>query len=565
MERDRQGGPAGRDPLAPLVLLAAGLFPLLAALRHLDDNSLASWAWVLEGRDAVGIWILQLGVVAAAALAAAHRVPRRAWIPALAAAGFLAGLAPALAGEPEGVIDAARYFTQAKYLELHGPRAFLGAWGAAVPAWTDLPLPGLFFGSLFRAFGEHRAVAQLATAGALALCVVATARAGELLGDAEAGARAGLLLLAAPALLLNTPLLMGDVLATSAVALALWGLLAAAEGRRAAVPLAALGVGAALLAKYSTWTLVAALAVAVLAREALRRRPRGAARALLAAAGGGLVLLAVLAPVRDVVARQLALLAGFQWEGLRRWSESYASTFLFQVHPLLAVAALAGLWRGIRRRDPGVLVLAAVPIVLLALGVRRSRYLLPALPMVALLAARGIDAVEGERRRRFLALWAVGFSLVTVLALQVPFLRWVNTANLAAAGRFLDASGVGEARVWVTPSPGVLMNPEVALPLLDYHTRVRLLAAGPSPEPPPPEQLRTSSLRFTWEDPLPDWYRGAPADGGRAAAVLVAGDPDGEPPAGLVAAVGLRPPDAVFARDAVFRYRALVSVWLPAR
>jgi hypothetical protein len=105
------------------------------------------------------------------------------------------------------------------------------------------------------------------------------------------------------------------------------------------------------------------------------------------------------------------------------------------------------------------------------------------------------------------------------------------------------------------------MNPEVAVPLLDYHTGAVVVAAGAPPARPPAGELATSSLRFTWESPLPAWYR-EPAPPGPAALVLVAGDPDAPLPAELVAAAGVRPPDAVFWRDAVFRYRALVSVWL---
>jgi hypothetical protein len=554
-------GEDGRLPAA-LVLAAAGLFPLLAALRHLDDNSLVSWAWVLEGRDVVGLWVLHLGVVGAAVALSRLVLPERLRLPALALCAFLAGLA--LRWEPEAVIDAARYFVQAKSLELGGVAGFFGSWGREVPAWTDLPLAPLLYGLLFRLLGEHRAVVQLFTAGLFALTVLATAGIGRLLWDAESGACGGLLLLAAPCVLLQVPLLLVDLPAMCAVTLALWGLLAVAERATPARTLLAAGaVGAALLVKYSTWVLLAAAVAAVAGRETLRRRPAAAARAVAAAVVGAAPLAAFALLEPALVARQLALIRGFQWEGLRRWGESYPSTFLFQVHPLLAALAALALWRAARGRDARALVAAAVPLVLFALQVRRSRYLLPAIPMIALLAARGLGALGGARARRFAALSAVGFSLVTVFALDLPFLRWVNTANLAEAGRWLDARGVRVAEVTVAPSPGVLINPEVAVPLLDYETDARVLLAGSAAARPPEQELSTSSTRFTWEQPLPGWYhepnRGAPG----AAQVLVTGDPDAPLPAGLAARVGARPPDAAFVRDAVFRFRTLVYVWLP--
>ena len=462
----------------PLAVAAAGLFPLLAALRHLDDNSLTSWAWVLAGRDLVGLWVLHLAVVGAAVLLS-RRGPPDGWrLPAAVLAAFSVGLA--LAGEPEVVIDASRYFVQAKHLELFGPSAFFRDWGGAVPAWTDLPLAGFLYGVVFRLCGEHRLPQQVFTAGLFALTAFATARSGGLIWGARTGARGALLLLAVPCLLVQVPLLMADVPAMAAVTTALWLFLETLKrpgaGRIAA---AALALGAALLAKYSTWVLLGAAFGLILALEALRGRWAAAGRGAVAAVTGALAPAILALGKPELVQRQLALLSGFQWEGLRRWVESYPSTFLFQTHPLLAVAALAALWRGWRERDRRVLVAAALPLVLFALGARRTRYLMPVFPMIALLAARGLDALPG-RARRFAALAAAGFSLVTVFAVNLPFLAWTNTANLQAAGRFLDERGVAAVEVSVQPAPGVAINPEVAVPLLDYHTAARILVRPPA-------------------------------------------------------------------------------------
>jgi hypothetical protein len=416
---------------------------------------------------------------------------------------------------------------------------------------------------VFRLFGEHRLPQQIFTAGLFALTVLATARIGGLLWGASVGVRGGLLLLAVPCLLVNVPLLMADVPAMAAVTAALWMFLETLErGGPLRASSASLAIAAALLAKYSTWALLGGSFGGILLFEALRCRWASVTRGCAVAAAGAIApaLFALAKP--DIVRNQLALLAGFQWEGLRRWVESYPSTFLFQTHPLLAVAALAALWQGWRARDRGTLVAAVVPLVLFALGARRSRYLLPAFPMIALLAARGLEPLPG-RARRFTVLAAVGFSLVTVFAVNLPFLRWVNTANLLAAGRFLDEHGVGAVEVTAVPAPGVSINPEVAVPLLDYHSAAQFFVRGPTPAPPPGGELSTSSFRFTWEQPLPSWYRrgdAVPPSG--AARVLVTGDPDTAPPAPLAAEVAGRGPDAVFSRDAVFRYRTFVSVWL---
>jgi hypothetical protein len=558
-----QNGRPAEDsgPLLPLALAAAGLFPLLAALRHLDDNSLTSWAWVLEGRDLVGLWVLHLAVTGAALVLSRRALAERWRLPAVVLAAFLAGIA--LAGEPEVVIDASRYFVQAKHFELFGPSAFLRDWGGAVPAWTDLPLPAFLYGLVFRLCGEHRLPQQFFTAGLFALTAFATARSGELLWGARTGARGALLLLAVPCLLVQVPLLMADVPAMAAVTTALWLFLAALERRGAwRIAAAALALGAALLAKYSTWVLLGAAFGSIIALEALRGKRAAAGRGAVAVLAGMLAP-AIFALVKPgLVQRQLALLAGFQWEGLRRWVESYPSTFLFQTHPLLAAAALAALWRGWRERDRRVLVAAALPLVLFALGARRSRYLIPVFPTIALLAARGLEVLPG-RSRRFAVLAAAGFSLVTVFAVYVPFLKWVNTANLQEAGRFLDEHNVAAVEVAPAPAPGLGINPEVAVPLLDYHTAARIVVRAPAAPRPPLEELRVSSFRFTWEQPLPGWYRDSAAAQSGEAQVLITGDPGAEIPPELVLKVGVRPPDGVFVRDAVFRYRTHAYVWLP--
>lgn len=563
VQTDRGDARGGADSglLVPLILAAAALFPLLAVLRHLDDNSLTSWAWTLAGRDLVGLWLLHLAVVVSAAFLSRGTVPPRLRLPAVVLAAFAAGIS--LVGEPEAVIDASRYFVQAKHFALFGPAAFLRDWGGALSAWTDLPLAPFLYGAVFRLFGENRLPQQVFTAGLFALSALATARIGALLWGGRTGERGALLLLAIPCLLVQVPLLLTDVPAMAAVTLALWALLALlSRGGVSRFAAAASAIAATLLVKYSTWVLFGGAVGLVLLLEAVRGNRAGAARGALAAAAGALApaLFALAKP--ELVERQLALLSGFQWEGLRRWVESYPSTFLFQAHPLLAAAGLLALWRGWRERDCRVLVVAALPLVLLALGVRRTRYLLPAFPLLALLAARGLEALPG-RARRFAVLAAVGYSLVMVLAVNLPFLQWVNTANLMAAGRFLDERGVTAVEVAVQSAPAVTVNPEIAVPLLDYHTRARVLAPDPAPDRPPEEELRVSSFRFSWERPLAPWYRTDGLSPPGAAQVLITGAPDAPLPGELALRIRGRLPDAVFARDAVFRYRTLVSVWLP--
>ena len=233
-------------------------------------------------------------------------------------AAFAAGLA--LAGEPEVVIDASRYFTQAKQLELFGPSVFLPRLGRRTarldrPAAAGVPLR-VGLSPLRRAppaaAGLHRR--SLRADGIRDGAHRRTAR------DARAGARGALLLPPTPCLLVQVPLLMADVPAMSAVTVAFWAFLETLErGGARRIAVSALALAAALLAKYSTWVLLGGgLWVHPASRGAAQQMGLGRLGGCAAIVAGALApaLFALAKP--DLVQRQLALLAGFQWEGLRR-------------------------------------------------------------------------------------------------------------------------------------------------------------------------------------------------------------------------------------------------------
>ncbi len=559
----RPGAARALDPEP--VLLSVGALGVVAAqlaFRSHDDSRLVSFAWVLAGADPRLLLALVAAAIGLAHLAVRAPLPARRRGPAL----LLLALAAAACTwrEPEVIVDASRYFTQAKHLELHGLRAFLSGWGGEIPAWTDLPLVPALFGLAFRALGEHRVAAQVLVALLFAGTVVLTWRTGAALFGEDVGLAAGALLLAIPYLLPQVPLLLVDVPTMFFVALAAWAVLGAVDrGGPARVLLAGAAVWLAFLSKYSAWLLLAGLPLLALAR---RKGSPGALRAAAAVAAVAAVLVAAtLLAKRDVFAAQLALLRSYQAPGLRRWGESFASTFLFQVHPFVAAGALLSAWVAYRRRDARWIAVAWPVLLLLVLQVRRVRYWVPAFPALALLAALGLEALRDARRRALAVACAVGSSLAVALYGFVPFLARTSAANLRDAGAFLDGLPEGRVEVFTPRRPGHAVNPAVAVPLLDLFTSKPLVHAY---EPPPPDALAaaaTSPLRFTWEWRSPPWYEGAGGNGvpGDGTAVAVVTD-DLEAPL---------PPDVArrlsglrlartFARDeGVFEYRTLVRVW----
>jgi len=154
---------AREEPADTLVIGFISLLTLSAFLtqfvfRALDDNRLTSWQWVFAETDLAGMsGLLVAGIVAAYVLSRVSLPERRA-AGVLALSAFLA--AAVFWREPEVIVDAARYFTQAKHLETYGIGYFIAEWGREVSAWTDLPLVPFLYGTIFGLGGERRVLSS---------------------------------------------------------------------------------------------------------------------------------------------------------------------------------------------------------------------------------------------------------------------------------------------------------------------------------------------------------------------------------------------------------------------
>lgn len=543
------------------LLTVATLFTLFF-LRTLDDNRLTSWRWAFAPQDALSFaLLLAIAVLIAHAAGFSGARLRQPGFVLFAGAFSAAGL---LWSEPEVIVDAARYFTQAKHVEVYGIARFLEAWGGEIPAWTDLPLVPLLYGMIFRWFGEERLYIQIFTSLLFAGTAVLTYWIGRTLWNEAVGLAAGALLLGMPYLLIQVPLMLVDVPAMFFVTLAVWATLEAVQrGGLARFAFASVAIALAFCTKYSAWLMLSVLPFVVLAEW--RAEPATLLRRA-GAIGFGALLLAGLAllPVAEVIGAQLTLLREFQAPALRRWEESFASTFLFQIHPFIAFAALASLAFAWRARDRRFAIVAWLPLLMLALGVRRARYLVPLFPMLALMAAYGLQVLRSAELRRHAVLCVIASSLVVALFGFLPFLQRASAANLMHAGAYLDSLEHERVEVVTLPQIHALVNPAIAVPLLDLHTGKRLVA-GAAPGPPPAASVSHSPLRFTWEYRNPSYYR-TPAQDDRALPVaVVASEDTAILPRWLAERLAGHRPAREFAEsENVFGYRTFVRIYLPA-
>jgi asparagine N-glycosylation enzyme membrane subunit Stt3 len=428
--------------------LALAVFPALLLFRRFDDNTLTSWRWVFRFCDATPVFVFYILAIAGAYFLSYLSFRGRRPAALLFAFSYLAAVL--LWSEPEAIIDSSRYFTQAKNLSLHGAGYFFREWGGRVFAWTDLPLVPFIYGTVFRLLGESRHWIQAVTSLMFAMTVVLTFLIGRRLWDEEAGFLGGALLLGSPYLLTQVPLMLVDVPTMFFSILSIFLLIIALEeGGAARLVLSAVAVLLALGSKYSTWVLHGSTLAVVVLALLLRDGPRPVLRraAFVGATSAALFVTLVLVQYGSV-APQLDLLQAYQWPGLQRWGESFASTLLFQTHPFLSLLAVCSVYVAVRKRDVTYLIVAWMWVVIVLLQVRRIRYVIPAMPMLALMGAYGLRLLRGERLRRFAAFCAVGGSLAVALAAYRPFLGNMSIANLQAAGAFLDSrTGIRAARV----------------------------------------------------------------------------------------------------------------------
>lgn len=555
-------GPAGNalSRHALSLLTVATLFTLFF-LRTLDDNRLTSWQWAFAAEDALPFALLLAAAVlfAYAAAFAGSRLRR----PTLALFASAFGAAALLWSEPEVIVDAARYFTQAKQAEVNGIAYFLQAWGGEIPAWTDLPLVPLLYGAIFGLLGEERVYIQAGTSLLFAGTAVLTYRLGRELWSEAVGLAAGALLLGMPYLLVQVPLMLVDVPTMFFVTFAVWATLAAVRrGGTARLALASVAIALAVCTKYSAWLMLSVLPVVALAEW--RARPdavlrRAGAIAAVAVLLAGLALI----PMAEVIGAQLALLRDYQAPGFGRWEESFVSTFLFQIHPFITLAAVVSLALAWRARDGRYAIVAWLPLLMLALGVRRARYLVPMLPMLALMAAYGLQAIRGVELRRHAVLCVVASSFAIALFGFLPFLLGASAANLKHAGAYLDTLDDESIEVVTLPQVHASVNPAISVPLLDLHTGKRLVSGAASGVPPLAEHAR-SPLRFTWEYRSPAYYRARAEDTRMLPVAVIASDETASLPPWLAQRLARHRPAREFVdSENVFGYRTLVSVYLP--
>jgi hypothetical protein len=501
-----------QKPLLSLSCLTLLCIPLLLyTFRSFDDNRLVSWVWAFTQPQFSQPQLFSLLAVLFLALALLFVVVSSQWrvsvnVTSLTIISFLITIP--FWQTPEIIIDNARYFTQAKYVELYGVGYFFQQWGQGIFAWTDLPLLPLIYGLAFKLFGEHRAVIQVLGSVFFAGTVAVTYFLGKILWDSNHGTAAATLLLGIPYLYSQIPLMMVDIPTMFFLTLAvLASVLAMKQGGYGYIVFAAMTIVVALFTKYSAWIFLSVIPFAVFSQPQ-SVWCKSFTRLFKIAFAVTILLSLVLYWYYPVLVEQFNTLLNYQWGALDGWQEGYVSTFLFHVHPLISIAAFVSLLLAIKHRDKKFLIVSWMLILIMLLDIQRIRYVMIIFPMLTLMAGYSVAKIPNKPLKNFLVCGIVLTSYGIAWSMSSGFLQNTSANNLKSAGAYLDTLNVEFVEVLVLLQRHSIVNPQIAVSALDYHTNKTLLYRDGDSLSHADElsNITKSPVRFTWEYPMPPYY-----------------------------------------------------------
>ncbi len=478
----------------------------LFIFKDVDNNSLCRWPWIFDEISSPRLFIIYLIFLAASFFSANYNWPANK-VKFLGVLSFV--LAMLFWNMPEIIIDASRYFTHAKFIERYGLVKFYQEWGHDLTPWTDLPLTSIIYGIAFKFFGEHRLAIQIINSLFYTGSILLTYNLGKLLWNKETGFMAGLLLLGFPYLFLHIPLMMVDLTSMFFLILAIYMFTLALNRQNGSIILlAAFCICLACLNKYSNLLYLSILPVISIV-FAIQKKTAIIKTSFFVFILSLLFLLLLIINKIDIIGEQLSFLLSYQQDGLKKWSEGYISTFFFHIHPLISIAALGGVVVAWRTKNVNFIIAAYLLLLVFGLQIKRIRYILQVFPMLALMAAYGLNTLENNKLKRFLLFSIVAGSLTLAIGAYLPFAKKISSVNLQKAGHFINRLNTENVLIYTETQSANQANLEINIPLLDMFTSKNIYLALKNSQNNISED-KTTSFRFTWENKLPDFYTQPP-------------------------------------------------------
>lgn len=478
------------------------ILPVLYILKVYDTNTLTNWQWLFTKENYM--YLLLTGIVS---ILMAFLLSRLTVVENYKKAFLfiVANLAILPFWEiPEVIIDAGRYFTEAKYMELRGIEYFITQWGKDIHTWTDLPTMPFIYGLVFRYIGEERVLIQIINTLMFSSTVVVTFLIGKELWDDERSFYGGFFLLSVPYLYTQVPLMLVDIGAMFFFTATVYIIIKVLKGKgMSLVILAWASLILTIFTKYSLWPM---LLMAVLCLF-LAIKDVSVKRWIILLIPPLIFVIFVFILKSDVFVEQIRLLRAYQWEGLKRWQEGVLSSFFFQSHPFMIILSLWGGYLAIKKRDPLAVILLWPYVFIFLFNAKRLRYMIPLIPFISLLAGYALKEIMDKKNRRFV----VSISMVTAIMLGVlfykPFLIEISLVNLKDAAMVIDRIPFKKVLVYPLEQEESSGDTRAVIPILDIYTEKTLICVNNNNNKEREVNTYRSPLQFTWSIGCPDFYR----------------------------------------------------------
>jgi hypothetical protein len=179
------------------------------------------------------------------------------------------------------------------------------------------------------------------------------------------------------------------------------------------------------------------------------------------------------------------------------------------------------------------------------------------------MAAYGLQILRNHETRKFIVYGIVISAAVLANFAYVPYLQTISTVNLKKAGGFINTLDGDHIKIFTLPQKKSIVNPAIAVPLLDIFTHKRILYEPDLNYRPNWNRIKTSSLRFTWEYQSPRYYhKEDEIPGILSAIVVVSQSPDQAIPENLARQTRHFKNSRKFKTlSNRFRYRTVVTVY----
>jgi hypothetical protein len=182
--------------------------------------------------------------------------------------------------------------------------------------------------------------------------------------------------------------------------------------------------------------------------------------------------------------------------------------------------------------------------------------------MLALMAAYGLKEIQNRALIKQVVFSIVGTSFVVAFLGFLPFLKTLGVQNLQATGKYLNTLSLTNIGVVSLAGKNAVVNPDTAVPVLDIYAQKKLLYEERPANQEILEKAKTSPLRFTWEFPLPRYYK--KDTGGKAVEgiVIISDDRSRTLPHDIENIISLYPTKKIFQQSSnIFQHQTFVTVY----